>query len=369
LDTTSHEGMLQLVGNAIDKAIELDDSSRVMLRRMVPLCLGTPADERHEYQVTVGEMLRQALEQAETTVYTAIKDAEDVAAQSTAKVARLKRECRSSSQGLAAEHKTLLSAKQAWCKVHEALRTDWRTLEEAHKERRHLDANLFEALEKKKALEAAIESHFGAIVEGQEIGPNVDALLLAARAASMDTGLVNSFDLVARKRPETRTPFEKVVLNELRQTATTRSTELAGIVESGNPGTTERVVAEEAARAAFSATEERMAEAARHLRRVAMNVQVGEAYVLDAEDAVEAAHYEQRQKAMDPVIAQWSHEQFRHGPLIAFEKLHRRSRPALAEEQMSTACVDPATTSLVEAVATPARAAVATPSSLVEAVA
>merc|ERR1719506_2786752 len=305
-----------------------------MLRNMAPLCLSTAADERHEYQVAVGELVQQAMEKAESSVSSAIKDAEEQAAQAQAKLMRLKAETDGRRQRLADERKKLDDAKEAWCEVHEVMRSNWRTLVEAREVRRRLDANLFEALDKKESLEAGIKSHYREIVDGQEIGPNVTALVQVCSRAGMDTGLVNSFDLVARKRPEARTSFEKIVLNELHQAASVRTAELTAIADAGNPGSEERAAVEAQAEVALVASERRMTEAARHLRRIELNVQIAESDVLDAEDVEEGADQDKRQRAMNQVIAEWSFEQFQQGPLEAFQKLHKgsTSTTALSEE-------------------------------------
>merc|ERR1719174_2077595 len=305
-----------------------------MLRNMAPLCLSTAADERHQYQVAVGELVQQAMGKAEASVSSAIKDAEEQAAQAQAKLMRLKAETDGRRQRLADERKKLDDAKEAWCEVHEVMRSNWRTLVEAREVRRRLDANLFEALDKKESLEAGIKSHYREIVDGQEIGPNVTALVQVCSRAGMDTGLVNSFDLVARKRPEARTSFEKIVLNELHQAASVRTAELTAIADAGNPGSEERAAVEAQAEVALVASERRMTEAARHLRRIELNVQIAESDVLDAEDAEEGADQDKRRLAMDQVIAEWSFEQFQQGPLEAFQKLHKgsTSTTALTEE-------------------------------------
>merc|ERR1719174_2000748 len=305
-----------------------------MLRNMAPLCLSTAADERHQYQVAVGELVQQAMGKAEASVSSAIKDVEEQAAQAQAKLMRLKAETDGRRQRLADERKKLDDAKEAWCEVHEVMRSNWRTLVEAREVRRRLDANLFEALDKKESLEAGIKSHYREIVDGQEIGPNVTALVQVCSRAGMDTGLVNSFDLVARKRPEARTSLEKIVLNELHQAASVRTAELTAIADAGNPGSEERAAVEAQAEVALVASERRMTEAARHLRRIELNVQIAESDVLDAEDAEEGADQDKRRLAMDQVIAEWSFEQFQQGPLEAFQKLHKGSTAttALTEE-------------------------------------
>lgn len=301
----SHAGMVSLVVNTIEKAVALDASSRKMLRSMAPLCLGTPACERHEYQVAVTQLLQQALHKAEIAAVAGIKCAEDVAAQAQAQLTRLQAESEATRGRLASEQKRLEAARKAWSTAYEVLRADWQILVEARKHRHHIDANLFEAVAKQKALEAAVCEHFGGMVEEQEVGPKLDALAQICSAAGMDWTLLNSFMLAARKGPELRTSFENSVVNEFRQAAAARAMELQGLASSGNSGSEERAAAEASALAAFTEAESCMAEAARYLRRAEVDVQTAECSVVEAEEAEEDADHEKRQRAVEHVIAQW----------------------------------------------------------------
>merc|ERR1719247_3013675 len=88
-----------------------------MLRNMAPLCLSTAADERHQYQVAVGELVQQAMGKAEASVSSAIKDAEEQAAQAQAKLMRLKAETDGGRQRLADERKKLddaIKSRNGW---------------------------------------------------------------------------------------------------------------------------------------------------------------------------------------------------------------------------------------------------------------
>jgi len=331
----SPEGMIASVVKALGKASGLSDSSRAMLQMMAPHCLSTAFDQRHFYESAVADMLQQALGDAESSVAAAIKDAADVEAEAAAELARLAKCTESMRARLVSEMEALEAAKKSWCEVHKGLRDAWRTMCEAREDRRQKDANLFEAVEKKQILEAAVSSHLESISNGtcRDMRESVDELVAACSKAAIDTGLVQSFALAGRKAPDARTNFDKIVINSLGESVAKRVVELSDLAAQGNPGSADRETAVKDAEAAFASAECRMREASHKIRRIEVRAQVAESDVIDAEEDEQRANEEKRRKAAEHVIAQWSMEQFRLGPLVAFKKLKGTPRQESREDR------------------------------------
>mmetsp|Transcript_33330 Transcript_33330/g.70840 ORF Transcript_33330/g.70840 Transcript_33330/m.70840 type:complete len:365 (+) Transcript_33330:52-1146(+) len=321
------EDMLTAVTGGLSRAASVSESSREMLRLMSPGCLGTPADERHEYQVKVATMLQEVLGHGEETMRSVV-DCAAAEVERAASTLALRSQDRVAS---VATHTTQISAlqeaKASFRKENRDLQSARRSLDEAIAVQQREDATALAAAASRKALQEALQEHIPQLASGSGAGQGIESVVKVSEAVGIEESLVQAFLVVARKRPEARSAFDGAVLRQLEGDLSGRLAGLeATVVEA--PGASERAAAVVQAEAAFEAARQRMAASAASLRGGEIQAREAEAGSLRGELVERAALGELRRLEAKHERAESDLEDFRRGPIDAFQSLaERRSAP------------------------------------------
>mmetsp|Transcript_64016 Transcript_64016/g.111507 ORF Transcript_64016/g.111507 Transcript_64016/m.111507 type:complete len:365 (+) Transcript_64016:139-1233(+) len=333
------EKLLESVKAGIAKDTHVTECSRQMLCDMIPLCLGTPSDERHEFQQGVADMIRNALGNAEVSVAKDIELANKEAMEASKRHAKSSAEQVAKKASMQKVADAFEKAKVQWKKdnaklVSIASRLDW-----VKDVQVRYDAGLREAQEQRRAVEAALQEHIVALMDSsaKEAGQHhLDALVQVVKREGIEDGLANSFPISAKKKPSARSQWENRVLLQLKAELTKRGRKLDEAIAAAWPPAQERAEAVASQRELMLEVRKEMETTAHALRNAELDVRDSEAEVYDAEVAeFEAAAAENAKMERQKSAAQ-ELESFRRGPLAAFETLRTRRSPA------GTAAVAPA---------------------------
>jgi chromosome segregation ATPase len=282
--------------NAIRDAINhtlaegLSDQTRKMLVSAVPLSLCIPADQRHDIQSGVVEMIGEVI----TTVTGKLQEAVDgegaklegytQAKQALVDVAEKAGATESDAASAVEACKTSLAEKTA---AHAAAGTDLATKKQ---EQEDGDAAMKEQKLEKEAIEAVIATDLAAVTGGNaEGGPaaeeNVRKVTALAAKLKFEASMLSAMPSSLGKTSDLRGPFDNMVLQQLGENFNKRVGELAAALAAEAPASGARGKAVSTAEGSLQSAKEAMEGAAAAL--TAAEGKLGEAKT--AKEAADSA--------------------------------------------------------------------------------
>merc|ERR1719161_309126 len=140
----------------------------------------------------------------------------------------------------------------------------------------HGDRDLVEACGRKAKLEGVLNGSYAAMKDGkaQDAKRAMAEVLAVAKLYSLDASMLTALPQVLNKSPEARGSFDKMVVDSFENESQARISELAALLEAGEPSKAERAAAVESAaathseaEAALAASREAMAGAKEEVKR------------------------------------------------------------------------------------------------------
>eukprot|EP00929_Paragymnodinium_shiwhaense_P041964 TRINITY_DN21794_c0_g1_i2.p2 TRINITY_DN21794_c0_g1~~TRINITY_DN21794_c0_g1_i2.p2 ORF type:complete len:322 (+),score=91.18 TRINITY_DN21794_c0_g1_i2:70-1035(+) len=214
----------------IDRALadaSMPEHICAMLRAVLPHCLEKPLSDRHEYEVGVLDMVREALEQTEDSLRKASEDSAD-----KHRLATEERDSRD--EAVVAATKVLEEAAaqtQAKAKAAEdaraALQDGRGKLTMARREQAEGDAPAVSAEGNAAALSAAVKDVFEPLraagcCDKPDLNASLAELERAGKACQVESSLMDSLACALKKAPDSRGAFDSIVLEQFDKQAAAR---------------------------------------------------------------------------------------------------------------------------------------------------
>jgi len=327
---------------ALDHSHHLSLASRNMFREIAQHGVLSSPDERHEFQVLALSMLGEVLRETRTGLEHAIElageswegaqqaeacareheaQAKDPIVQKRAeieKVRKLFRDRNIALQKARAALDTAAESERDFAKqvndmdsLREAMEAAWRD----HSEHIVLEKPLVEESVAPSGSPLAL----GSFTQAE---PHIFALLQLIQRVQMDESLMSAFPMAARRRPQLRSAFDWIVLEQFQREFKQHVKTLSVKVSDLRGSLQEKLDATASARAVFDEARLGQAAASTKLREV-------EAALWSAEDALKAARAQTSTARRQSEAAKAAHEkaqlapkEFDEGPLQAFTRLH-----------------------------------------------
>lgn len=334
-----NKAKLHSVTSALKDTDTLPDSAIDMLAGMADHCLLTGKDERHEYQNSVIDMVKEALLGIQAALTQAVKDADAIvtgadalklqrdAALETAKAAVVAMEA-----GLADKKAKLANDKEAMVAAVAALK-------EAETAQTQGDLELNEASGKKEKMEAAIATALNPLKEGGGDKKLLKDLEKTAKTFDIDASLREALQRSLGKTAAARSHFDGVAVHEFEVACQKIIADLSAVMKNGEPGKIERETkvqgakaTQEAACAQHEASATAVSEADAALKQSKIDVK-------NAEKGVSNFLSEMKDAANDLDKKKSALQDFQEGPLANFAYL--KDPPVPVEEPVVEAVAEP----------------------------
>eukprot|EP00930_Biecheleria_cincta_P001020 TRINITY_DN102191_c0_g1_i1.p2 TRINITY_DN102191_c0_g1~~TRINITY_DN102191_c0_g1_i1.p2 ORF type:complete len:380 (+),score=153.58 TRINITY_DN102191_c0_g1_i1:78-1217(+) len=210
-----------------------------MLGENLQSILGQPKEERHDTQVRCAEMVAEIMKSIEENIQNQIKEAENKLAEAGTEKARREEKAAADSAEAAAKAAALEEAKKALDEATKEGKEAQKAVQAATKEQKAGDAENLANEEKKKDLDAALETIFkplkeGAIEESARKKAIADVTKLGKEFV-FDNALLTSLPSALSKKPEERGSFDGLVVNQLEKALTENAEKLAATLEAAAP--------------------------------------------------------------------------------------------------------------------------------------
>jgi len=212
-------------------------------------------------------------------------------------------------------------AKAKFCEANLAMQVASHGSISASNARAAIDTEAKEATVLSKALEAAMRDNYPPLLEGTNSAKHLAVLQPLIHRVPLDASLAKAFPVAASKKAEDRGPFDKVALKQLQTAFMKHAAMLATVSTTSDGKVGELRATEEAA--------EKLLEEARSQQRVsAAALREADLDCVEAQYSVGAAVELEREVAdaivgakADCVVRRRDLEEFRAGPLVAFDAL------------------------------------------------
>merc|ERR1719235_964223 len=192
------------------------------------------------------------------------------------------------------------------------------------------DKNLVDAAERKVKIEAVLSETYAALKDGraEDVKRAIAEVVGIAKLFSMDSSMVTALPQVLCKKPDERGCFDTMVVKSFEDEAQKCVSQLAALLESGEPSKAERAAAVEAAttseseaKAALEASREAFAAAKEEVkqRSAALKTAQSAASALQAKAAKASGAHSERRRRSQP---------FARGRLATLKELEERITPA-----------------------------------------
>jgi len=324
-----------LVANAIANAPGYPPEVLAMLSDTLHQCLAIAKDERHAFQARMVEMIGEVLKSSEANIQGQLKVADEGVSKVEADKAG--RESEEASMKAVVEDKT--RAEEAAEKTLEesvgALNTAKEAFSKAQDEQKMGDAELEAAGERRATLTSTKTEVWDPLKEGSPEKPQsyVQTLMKVANDFSFDASMLTALPAAICKAPGDRGAFDAIVLEQVAAEFHRCTEALEQTITSGDSARSER-----AAKVSSSAAEFEQATESEKACREALKTAKAEKKEAVASrrvvsKALQALAPELKKAAAELERASASLEDFRMGPLMAFQELVQRSALAPAAEE------------------------------------
>eukprot|EP00401_Gymnodinium_catenatum_P051625 CAMPEP_0117536320 /NCGR_PEP_ID=MMETSP0784-20121206/41392_1 /TAXON_ID=39447 /ORGANISM="" /LENGTH=388 /DNA_ID=CAMNT_0005332879 /DNA_START=81 /DNA_END=1247 /DNA_ORIENTATION=- len=337
------------ITEALRNAPNLPSACREMLSDLVACTLGIPWGQRHDYQVAGIEILQDAMSSIEADMMGRLQEAEATIARGDADRADIEGAQNSAEAQLRARREEVTEKSKAVVKAQSGI---------THAKRKIADAGValdfvksqVAALAKDKAVydDALSGPYEGLRTGAADAAKLVEALLPLCRTMGLDQSMLVALPKVAKKPPDARGAFDKVVVDQLGRELSTRSVTLESKMGEWDVAAAEREV--EMGKAALLAAEEDTKNAEEAVKVAQAAVVKSEAVLREARNAAREFPAKLLRVKITRDITQRCINDFKNGPVQAFSTL--TSQPPLAEAVGAAS---------VQGVPTPCRPAAAMP--------
>lgn len=298
-------------------------SSRAMLRAMAPACLVTPPGQRHRYQAAVGEMLRGVLLLGERNTGLQVEEASAHVSQAEEALGAASDSKVSAGEVLGSSVASFDNAKSSFRGCNISLQQAHRALDQATDRQRRATEEARKTASARAVLEQVYREHVALVISEtcQDPGIHVDIIAGIYGKAKLDESLSSAFSVAARKRPQDRSSFDRVVLQQFDAEYTKRIRVMSAEIESAGPCIDAH---EEAVAKAFTALEKarkRQQASAATLRGAELDHHTAAAVAWASDEAVDAAQCRLREARAAQAKAENGLADFRCGPLAKLQVL------------------------------------------------
>jgi len=334
-----------LVSKALLQSTDFPAHVLEMLSTSLPGCLGMPKEQRHPFQQEIAGMVGEVLakceaglqggvQSAETSLAAvkALKDTDEATERDEAEKLSAKEEAWAAAQTAADEASKALSAAREAQAATEAAKAAG-------------DAEHEAAAEKKARLSSALSDHFLPIKEGgaepAKVKEGIAAVLAAGGDFSFDATLLKALPSAAQKAFGDRGSFDSLVLDQIEAEFKKHAEALDELIANAEPTKKEQEAKVEEATAESEKAKAHEQECAAAL--VAAKAEVKEALASKraAAKAIRERGPEIKQMTAELEKASTRLDEFRSGPLAAFQELRDLSEAAPAEAEEAQAPKDP----------------------------
>jgi len=292
------EEQLATVIAALDHADHLSDTGKELLRCMAAGCLSTPPEMRHELQVAVAQMLRQAFDGIADGLLGKLREASEGLRELEDERSLRQKELQSGQASLDGCAERILQAKSKFSEDNVALESSRARLDDARLVREQTDGKWMGAKQLKIDVERTIEDHYKPVLAGGDgdMKPHLDAIQSLFGHVPIEDSLSQAFSAAAKLKPPARGNFDRWAMEQLLKELQKHVTELDALAQSSPVGLGERARAVAEAEAGVQRAREQQRSSAASLRLTELEAWEGEGAadaadeaVLDAEEAVGTA--------------------------------------------------------------------------------
>jgi len=230
---------LTSIAQVIMEAEDLPDRCRNMLIDTLPFSLMVAADQRHEIQAAVVEMVDQTLNSKRMAMEAAVATEEVKLSNLKASQGEVGSKTDGAEAAVASQKEVVQASKSKLAEQTQATNASWSTLSDQRAEQETLNAKLAVAQAEKSALASAFEEHFKPMKEGAA-GPHFKGLEPHLKSIEIESSLLIALPSSCAKSKEHRGSFDLVVLEELEKAVIKKIAALAETVAAETPASAER---------------------------------------------------------------------------------------------------------------------------------
>jgi hypothetical protein len=255
------DSMMVAVVNALGQATDIPEECRAMLEASVPGCLGSPVNERHEFQTSMVKMIGETIEGVELRLRQAVDDEAAKVATAEAAKAEAEHAVTDAKVNLEAKATDLAANKTAHDEAAQAVTSAMAGLTEAQAAQKKGDAPLEKARKVKEEFEGALNDHVGYMKEdngfdakGAKIHTN--QIMRLAKKLGLEDSLLMALPSACTTMPSRRGSFDKMAVSELESSFQAKVAALVEEMSAGAEATASRAAVVTAAEQKVQAAED-----------------------------------------------------------------------------------------------------------------
>jgi chromosome segregation ATPase len=309
---------LEPVASILREAEHLPPLCRAMLVDMLPLCLSFPANQRHELQSVVVEMVAETFDAKKSEMDKAVATEQEKLDSLKASEEKLMSTMKEAEVAIADQQNVVQQLTDSLANATTVANASAEVLAERRDAKKIGDENVATAKAEKVALEAAFQTHYKAPMEEGIAGPCFRELEPFLAKVELEPSLLTALPSSCAKSKEHRGNFDEVVLQELEKAISSKIEALGAAVEVDGPASVEREGAVQAAEKDCEAKNEARNECMRQLEDAQRELGVREEALCAAKSAVEDFQPQLATLTVQADTLRAELTEFEAGPLATF---------------------------------------------------